>query len=341
MAALALLMCTSSMLGAQPSETPLSAAQVEYELRLPARSLNRMLEPPRFVRELSDGRVLILMNRQLYMGYPRDGRVAPLPDTVGGMLNLSADTVILVRRNQWTFRIAEKVIGSLPSTNPIVAFLRDNTLDPAGVDYRGNVYVEAIDPVFRDSLAVYRFDRRSGSRALVARLGIPRMLRGGVCPNMERAGYFDDGWIAILRSGRYRVDWLAPTGVWTKGAPIQRSAVPSTAAERLNYLQWEGGDRRRIAPGLQESEIEWPAEMCAWHSSFPPMAMPDGRLLVYRVPSVSSSGTVYDIVNREGRVERRLRLPPNQAVVGFGEHSVYVITTNGAMQQLSRHRFPE
>lgn len=46
----------------------------------------------------------------------------------------------------------------------------------------------------------------------------------------------------------------------------------------------------------------------------------------------------YDVVDREGRLDAILILPPNEAVVGFGRSSVYVVETSELdLQRLRRH----
>jgi len=188
-----------------------------------------------------------------------------------------------------------------------------------------------------DSMLIVRINRQTGDHEAIAALGMPRLLRGGVCVNLERAAYFTDGSIAVLRAEPYRVDWLNPTGKWVRGAPISTPSVPVSESEKQIYHAWEGRDRERIFPGMPLRDLEWPKTMCAWHSGFVPLAMPDGRVLVYRVPNATTPATRYDVINRRGEVERQLALNPNQAIIGFGKRSVYVRSIDGTAATISRH----
>jgi hypothetical protein len=69
--------------------------------------------------------------------------------------------------------------------------------------------------------------------------------------------------------------------------------------------------------------------------------MPDGRLLIRRTPGTVSSAARYDIVDRRGTLAATLTLPANEAVVGFGEKSIYIVATDDVgLQTLRRHPWP-
>jgi len=70
------------------------------------------------------------------------------------------------------------------------------------------------------------------------------------------------------------------------------------------------------------------------------MATPDGKLLVYRVPTSSTPATRYDVIDRSGRVERQLVLPSSDIIRGFGEKSAYVVTSDSLYHTVKRHPWP-
>lgn len=330
------LVC-SALVASQPPVTRLPSPDATFAASFRARSVNRILEPAHSIQELSNGRALIKVDGRLLLGDPKTGRVSPVPDSVGGMLSLGGDTTIMYERSSWRFLVGGTAVGQLPASNPIVAYLRENFVEPTGSDARGFVYTELPGRRPNDSMSIVRIDRQTGDHEVIAALGMPRLLRGGVCVNLERAAYFPDGWIAVLRAEPYRVDWRNPSGTWVRGAPISLPTVAVTDAEKQIYHAWEGRDRERIFPEIPLRDLEWPKTICAWHSGYVPLAMPDGRVLVYRVPNSTLPATRYDVINRRGEVERQLALDPNQAIVGIGKRSVYVRSIDGTAATITRH----
>ncbi len=68
---------------------------------------------------------------------------------------------------------------------------------------------------------------------------------------------------------------------------------------------------------------------------------PEGRLVVRRAPDLRVLENRYDLVDREGRLEATLILPANEAIVGFGRNSVYLVETDEFdLQTLRRHPWP-
>lgn len=100
----------------------------------------------------------------------------------------------------------------------------------------------------------------------------------------------------------YRVDGRSPGDEWIRGSPL-----PSTP--------------RPLDPRQ---------ERCAAIRGylFRGSRSPPGDVSVKR----------YDVVDREGRLDAILTLPPNEAVVGLGPSSVYVLETSELdLQRLRRH----
>jgi len=100
------------------------------------------------------------------------------------------------------------------------------------------------------------------------------------------------------------------------------------------------------------AEYLWPSVMppfvsrrtAAMGAPFSPtvLATSDGRLLIRRAPSSSTDSTLYDIVDRRGALTGKLMLPSNEAVVGFGLSSVYIVeTAEFGLQILRRHVWPQ
>jgi hypothetical protein len=321
----------------QPQVTKLEPATARSSRAFRAYSMNRMLEPAFAAQELSDGRVLVASDRRFYLADLASAQVTALPDSMGAFVTLSRDSSLIAARSYWRILVSGNPVGQLPAANPLVTFFRDNSIDPLGADNHGNVYAEMPSRQPGDSFNVVRFDRRTGARSTVAKLAPLGLRRGGVCPNVERAAFFADGWIAVVRAQPYRVDWINSAGTWVQGAPIEKRTVAVTDAEKRIYHTWEGKDRDRIFPGMPLDELVWPATMCEWHSGYVPLSMPDGRVMVYRVPNSTIPAARYDVINRRGERERQVAMESNQAIVGFGAKTVYVRTIDGNKATISRH----
>ena len=305
-----------------------------------ARSLNHLIEQQRLVKELSDGRILIEDDGRKFLGDLQSGLVVPLSDVGSGTLvSLTGDSSIVAYPGEWKFLVGTRIVGVLPLTNPIVSYAKENMAGLRGADSKGFIYLMIGQIKRGDSFPVMRIDRATGERDVMTKLWPGRQLHGAVCVNYERDVIAADGWIAVLRANPYRVDWLSPNRQWTLGAPIPTPAVRVTAAEKQVYLAWEGKDRKQL-PQVPANELEWPETMCPWHSGYEPLATLDGKVVVYRVPTTGGPATRYDVVNHRGQLERQFVMAANEAIIGFGRASVYVVTTDGGTQKISRHPWP-
>jgi hypothetical protein len=157
---------------------------------------------------------------------------------------------------------------------------------------------------------------------------------------------FPDGWVAVAGSDPYRVDWRSPEGQWTRGTPIPVARTAMDDREKCAFLARRSGGAAN-AP-CDPSPYAWPSDLPPYLPLVPQgMAAPasstlfavsDGRLLIRRISSASSSATEYDLIDRRGVLVGTLTLPPNEAVVGFGKRAVYVVATDDVdLQTLRRH----
>jgi hypothetical protein len=93
-----------------------------------------------------------------------------------------------------------------------------------------------------------------------------------------------------------------------------------------------------------------PSDVPGWPDAVPPflpgisralLAAPDGRVLVARTRTVVSTGTRYDVVDRQGQLSATLELSGNEMLVGFGRSSAYTVTTDDlGLQRLRRYAWP-
>jgi hypothetical protein len=258
---------------------------------------------------------------------------------------------------------ADSSLRSLPAT-PLL-----------GVDGRGGMVMATAPRVAEgrlspDSVCLIRAYRGASRVDTVARLQSPlgwaaeagvsdasgRPARAGSGPPPTRPSYrmalhgpdqvavFPDGWIAIARANPYRVDWCPPDRGCSAGPVISSSQPRMTDREKKAYLE------------IAAKTHGWPpttdvSATSGWPRVLPPfverpsrldvgalLAMPDGSVLIERLPSADAMWMRYDIVPRGGVVARQIRLPLGEQIVGFGRESVYVVATDAdGLQRLRRH----
>jgi hypothetical protein len=69
-------------------------------------------------------------------------------------------------------------------------------------------------------------------------------------------------------------------------------------------------------------------------------ALPDGGLAIRRTPVAGSSVNRYDLIDRRGELQGVIQLPLNEAIIGFGRSSVYVLEAeNTGVQRVRRHKW--
>jgi hypothetical protein len=170
----------------------------------------------------------------------------------------------------------------------------------------------------------------------------PTVIIGTPFSSEDRALLFPDGWIAVVRLQPYRVDWRRPDGHWVRGPLLPFHPRRVTAQERVWAMT------RAYGRALRDTEqlSGWPEivpPFLSWNRGRAPvlLALPDGRLAIARTPTASDSTNRYDLVDRTGALTAVLRLPPYEAIVGFGARSVYVVATDeDDAQRLRRHPWP-
>lgn len=160
---------------------------------------------------------------------------------------------------------------------------------------------------------------------------------------------FPDAWLAVVYHEPYRVDWRSPDGSWVRGSPLPFERTPLTRSERCAALQRRFG----VLPQSCDhaSVPNWPDVVPAFLPITKPtmsapasptlFAAPDGRLVIRRTPLASSPSNRYDVIDRFGTLPMVLVLPANEAIIGFGAGSIYVITTDqNDLQWIRRHPWP-
>ena len=297
---------------------------------------------------------------------------------VGRLWPLGGDSTLLKEpfAPRWLLLRGVEVIATLGPGDPSVRAV--GMMPIMGSDTRGGIGVVQFGrdangrPRLDDSLLLVRVARPSLRVDTIARIGSPTQWerRAGVTPSppavaaagggapaarryalglqvQAQVAVFADGWIAIARTDPYRVDWCAPGRACEIGRPLETARPPMSARERQAYLQ-AMQQMRGWPPTTDVSAVS------GWPNVIPPftmpsrridgsavLAMPDGRLMVERLPTADSRARRYDIVSRRGELAGRLLLPFAERIVGFGSGTVYTaIADADGVERLRRHAWP-
>lgn len=294
------------------------------------------------VRELHDGRVLIADTRgQIVVADFSTGRARPLSGIessryVRHLIALPGDSSLLQSKEAWIYLDGTRVAGRVPLNTPA------GTLAPTyyGADANGFLLTIVGDRP-EDSVRVVRTSRTTGANEEITRVWLREPLDPPFADTREQAVLAPDGWIAVFRVNPYRVDWRSPAGAWTFGAPL---ALPMLAMDRREKETYMAPRASFVPPGHNTPEAYpvWPATVELFSGGNILRPTLDGQLLILRRPIADARGSLYDVVDRRGKLVREFELETTEQVVGFGEHSIYVRVappSRGA-SHLERHPWP-
>lgn len=325
------------------------------------------------IRELPDGRLLVADRgeRRLVLIH-RDGDVTVVGQRgdgpgeyldVGWLYPLHGDSTLFTDsfNGRWHLLVGGRIVETLGLGDPLVRAIGQRV---RGTGTGGRVVGvqgwsrtgPSTNVTMADTLLVLRADRATHRLDTVARIrgrgreGFQRLPPSGGRPQSlvaanplaaeDQVLLFPDGWIALARTEPYRVDWVAPDGRWIRGAPLPAPSVPVNQAEQQAAMARFGLPR----------EIE-PSVLRGWPGNVPPflpsdvvpalLNAPDGSLVIARTPRAGAQHRRYDIVDRTGRLTAWLLLADNEALVGFGQRSVYIVARDEwDLGTLRRHPWP-
>lgn len=336
--------------------TPLVAQAAPERTLQDAESLPDPYSLIRGVRELSDGRILVVDQREIavYLTDFRTGaRVKVGREGAGprehktpvGLVPLRGDSSLLIDIQNGRIAILDGT-GEIVTTFPNRLF--EHFITNVRADTIGHVYFEArgtaADP---DQRVVYRWQRPADVLDTIATLvSADRFLLDGrrwPVPWSVRDVWAvtADGRVAVVRREPYRVEWIENDG----------SAAPARTVD-YNPLRVSRGDRERWnerpgvaivggAAGAPRGPARW-----EFPDHFPPFvfqgasASPDGRLWVERKQSDTETRPLLDVFDGEGRLLERIRLPAGRDVVGFGDGTIYATREDEVgLLWLERYRY--
>jgi hypothetical protein len=168
-----------------------------------------------------------------------------------------------------------------------------------------------------------------------------------LAPNDDWVG-MSDGSIAIVRAHDYHVDFIGADGrmhatpklpyVWTRLTEADKQHLVDSLrpllAQAAAYAL-KTGFALQTSVGLRRSAPEYEALPASALADYVPpfvrgtaRADLDGNVWILPRATVAvGAGLLYDVVNRNGQLVERVRLPAGRVLAGFGPHGVALLTS--------------
>lgn len=316
------------------------------------------------VRELADGSIMVVDEKDETVAILREGAVAPEFVSLRGrgpgeawemsrVWPLAADTSIMKDHSlhRLLLFVGARVVATLGAFDPLGRLATRERL--IGADGRGGLYYSAFRRDGRDRADIYdstlvlRVDRarltvdtvatlNSGfSRAVPSRAEAASGPRGAPRYSMEmevpdQVAVFPDGTIAIARTNPYRVDWCLPKGTCRIGSPIAANATDYSVVDKKALLDLSEAQATWPPTTRVDETVNWPAirppfRGAPWARDFGAvLAVPTGELLVLRTPTASAPGMSYDVIDRARGLIGTITIPSDERIVAFGRGAVYI-----------------
>ena len=247
------------------------------------------------------------------------------------------------------------------------------------VDARGRVYTESRGmtivqgkmPTVSDTVALVRW-QTIGTRGdtLATRVEHTEMPKMGGDPKAgisfklplqafvmrDAWAVFPDGRVAVARASDYHTEWYDASGRKAVAGRVPYTPIPITEADKALARKatkdaaeqgMKLGTSMAASSGQKMPKINMEVEEPAtWPKVKPPFASvraaPDGRLWVVRMIGGATEIGEYDVIAPDGRLERRVRTPPNVTLLGFGKGVLYGVRKDeDDLRYLQRYRYPQ
>jgi hypothetical protein len=203
---------------------------------------------------------------------------------------------------------------------------------PPGPDGSGN----------RDSAAIVVADPALTHGDTIARLApldvaevegdAGRRFERRVFSGTDRWGVLPDGSLWVGRVYHNRVDWRAPDGHWSRGQGLPDRVLEVTRYDRELFLRKFPPELRRTAQDLPFAALKPPFE---WGTT-----SPRGDVWLEKSRAPADSARRYHVVDRQGRLEREIRLRGQGRVLAVGNSSALVAEPSAQGIRLIRLELP-
>jgi hypothetical protein len=303
------------------------------------------------VRELSDGRVLFVDGEIKVLNF-QTGAVqvigrrgnGPLehPNFAPWLYAIGGDSSVMPVPEKWVVMNGGQIVTSWTPQN--APFFKYPFQFVQGADTSGHFITQISKS---ESTYVVRVSRATGKADTLDALHFSLQVQeaNATFPRWPQA--YDmtvmtpDGWIAVARYDRYRVDWWSPSSGWVRGQVLPFTPVKLDQAERNRYVE---AMVKRRGEGIRTSGI-----FKYWADAYPAfdptnqsvLPTPAGNVVIHRYPTTLDTVSTFDIVDRRGQLTAQVLLKVNERIVGFGKGAVYVVEEDEDGQTwLRRHPWP-
>jgi hypothetical protein len=346
---------------------PYAGAQLP-ERRLPAKPAAVAEEPfseLRSVRELSDGRVIVLDMRDQTIQvidfasgdaaaigrrgqgpgeYARAMSLMPWPGDSTAVVDGGAGRFLLIGPDAKPGRVITD-LGQGAEVSPRSV----RAVDGAGRVYVGGLGtpVKSGELVPPDSMRLRRVDLRTGQSLPLGSVALPKSEikvsgSGGKLSSVEITrepfavgdewDVASDGRVAIVRRDGYRLDQVMPDGRVVRGPTIGAAPLKVTEADRKDYLASLPNAAPARAAGFQWPETRPPFPTRAV------VALSSGETWVLRNQPAGARSMMYDVFGAAGRPVARLILSADRRVIAATSRWIYVARTDSdGLQYLERY----
>lgn len=237
--------------------------------------------------------------------------------------------------------------------------------NPRAVDAQGRLYFQPMVfsigdappadsvPIIRWTIGSSRVDSVGWVRVppsaapTVTRVGGGTQVRatfGGAAGNVvwgpaETWNVAPDGRIARVSPEPYQVTWFGTNRRGSAGPAVPYTPIRVTEADKEDYRErMRSAPRQMISiggagvstssappPQVQMPEVTFAETMPPFWQQTSVVVSPDGEVWVLRTRPARDKTPVYDVFDASGRLARKVALPVDTRLVGFGKESVYLV----------------
>jgi hypothetical protein len=149
-----------------------------------------------------------------------------------------------------------------------------------------------------------------------------------------------DSWLAVAFAAPFRVDWRRPDGTWIRGTELDEESRAPTAADKRQAIVSRWGSVRESASIRLSIFDDWPASTPAFLENAL-LVTADGCLVVRRLKSAAPGVASHDVIDRRAQRVAILEIPSTHRLVGFGHLGAYTSSENSdGLISVSRFELP-
>lgn len=205
-------------------------------------------------------------------------------------------------------------------------------------------------PIVRARLSTRAVDTVAYTRITPPRLALQDAPNGKMAvarvhdpmPVADEWAVTSDGTVAIVRSADYHVDWISPGGRLTSTSRISFPWHRLSADDKAKVVDAAARAYASSGPNARPFPIVAANELPDYA---PPFARgmihadEEGRIWLQTTATYANAkGTVYDVIDRQGRLADRIEVPAGRIIVGFGRSGVVFLTSQGALRHVEKVR---